>query len=78
MTLFVMADRPARSAPVASPCISVCQLDEHSVCVGCGRLIGEIAEWSRAGEERRREIVTQATLRRRAAREAAKKKQGAA
>lgn len=63
-----MAERSTSAAPVASPCISVCQLDEHSVCLGCGRLIGEIAEWSRAGESRRLEIVTQAALRRRAAR----------
>ena len=64
MTLFAMADRPASSTPVASPCVNVCKLDERSVCLGCGRLIGEIAEWSRASESRRREIVEQAALRR--------------
>ena len=42
---------------VASPCIGVCQLNAESVCLGCGRLIGEIVEWPRAGEARRRQIV---------------------
>lgn len=58
-----MADSP-RVTPVESPCVGVCQLDEHSVCGGCGRLIAEIAEWSRASEARRREIVRQAAVRR--------------
>ncbi len=58
-----MADSPSVT-PVESPCVGVCQLDERSVCSGCGRLIGEIAEWSRASEARRREIVTQAAVRR--------------
>ncbi len=51
--------------PVESPCVGVCQLDERSVCSGCGRLIGEIAEWARASEMRRREIVSEAAMRRR-------------
>lgn len=28
-----------------SPCIGVCELNEHQVCVGCGRSIAEIATW---------------------------------
>jgi predicted Fe-S protein YdhL (DUF1289 family) len=58
-----MADSP-RVMPVESPCVGVCQLDERSVCGGCGRLIAEIAEWSRASEARRREIVNKAAVRR--------------
>ena len=48
------------SDPVASPCVGVCQLDQRSICLGCGRLIGEIAEWSLATEARRRQIVEDA------------------
>ena len=34
---------------VASPCISVCQMDEDSgLCVGCLRTLDEIARWGRA------------------------------
>lgn len=48
---------------VASPCIGVCQLDAASECRGCGRLIGEIIEWPRATEPRRRDIVRLAAQR---------------
>lgn len=40
-----------------SPCIGVCKLNEDSFCVGCGRSIGEIAEWPRASRFRRRVLV---------------------
>lgn len=48
---------------VASPCIGICQLDTASECLGCGRLIGEIIEWPRAAETRRRDIVRLAAQR---------------
>jgi hypothetical protein len=54
---------PQPAAPVASPCNQVCVLDAQQVCVGCGRTLQEIAEWSRAGGERRRQIVAAARLR---------------
>lgn len=41
--------RPVDTAvtSVASPCISVCQMDPHTrLCVGCARTIEEIAGWS--------------------------------
>lgn len=49
--------------PVASPCVGICQLDPRNICFGCGRLIGEIAEWSMASEARRRQIVDDAARR---------------
>jgi predicted Fe-S protein YdhL (DUF1289 family) len=52
--------------PVASPCNKICRLDERQVCVGCGRTLDEIAEWSAAGESRRREIVERCAQRLRA------------
>ena len=54
------------SEPVVSPCVGICQLDPRSICFGCGRLIGEIAEWSGASEARRREIVDDAAARQQA------------
>jgi predicted Fe-S protein YdhL (DUF1289 family) len=51
---------PDPEPTVASPCIGVCQLDPASVCTGCGRSIGEIAEWSTASPGRQRDIVTAA------------------
>jgi predicted Fe-S protein YdhL (DUF1289 family) len=56
-------EKTAEGEPVASPCVGICQLDQRSVCLGCGRLIGEIAEWSAASEMRRREIAGDAARR---------------
>jgi predicted Fe-S protein YdhL (DUF1289 family) len=50
----------------ASPCVSVCQLDDaNALCIGCGRLIAEIAEWPAASEDRRWQILKSADTRRR-------------
>ncbi|WP_110948802.1 DUF1289 domain-containing protein [Pseudomonas bohemica] len=49
------------SPAVPSPCISVCRLDEHKVCTGCYRHVEDIREWRSASDQRRREIVQQAT-----------------
>jgi uncharacterized protein len=38
---------------VASPCIRQCCLDEHEVCMGCGRHLNEILTWSDATSEER-------------------------
>ena len=47
----------AQPAGVASPCVNICRLDAQGLCVGCRRTLGEIAEWSRAGDARRLEIL---------------------
>jgi hypothetical protein len=48
---------------VPSPCVNVCRLDAQGLCIGCRRTLDEIAEWSRAGEARRREILRELPLR---------------
>ncbi|MEP6883113.1 MAG: DUF1289 domain-containing protein [Gammaproteobacteria bacterium] len=50
--------------PVASPCVDICRLDAQGLCVGCRRTIGEITEWSRASDARRREILSELARRR--------------
>jgi predicted Fe-S protein YdhL (DUF1289 family) len=50
-------------AAVPSPCIDICRLDSRGICIGCRRTIDEIAEWSRASEARRREILRAVELR---------------
>jgi predicted Fe-S protein YdhL (DUF1289 family) len=52
-----LTDDASMDAPVPSPCIDICRLDAQGLCIGCRRTIGEIGEWSRASEARRREIV---------------------
>ena len=41
---------------VESPCISICRMKD-GLCEGCGRTLDEIAEWSTASDDRRREIL---------------------
>jgi len=53
--------RPA--ARTASPCRRLCTLDEHDVCVGCGRTIDEICGWSALDEAGRRRVCAAAAVR---------------
>ena len=41
---------------VASPCVNICRMKD-GLCEGCGRTLGEIAEWSMATDDRRRAIL---------------------
>ena len=29
-----------------TPCVGKCKLDQHAVCIGCGRSLQEIAQWT--------------------------------
>ncbi|MBK7163160.1 MAG: DUF1289 domain-containing protein [Sphingomonadales bacterium] len=47
-----------------SPCKAICTLDRSaSVCIGCGRTLGEIAEWGSATASRQHEIVRRSSAR---------------
>ena len=50
---------PEQQSAVQSPCIDICRLDPEGLCIGCRRTIGEISEWSRATDARRREILSE-------------------
>ncbi|MEZ3136149.1 DUF1289 domain-containing protein [Stutzerimonas kunmingensis] len=43
--------------PVASPCVSLCALDEDDLCVGCQRSADEIRRWGLMSNEERREVL---------------------
>ena len=43
-----------------SPCISVCVLDDHDVCMGCYRSASEITDWFMATDEQKREVLRRA------------------
>ncbi len=43
--------------PVASPCVSLCALDEDDLCVGCQRSADEIRCWGLMGNEERRDVL---------------------
>ena len=51
------------SAPLPSPCIRVCALDENDICVGCYRSMEEICAWSSASEAEKRGILENAVRR---------------
>ncbi len=48
---------------VASPCISLCALNEDDVCGGCYRTGQEISHWGSYTNEQRREVVRDANER---------------
>ena len=52
--------------PIKSPCIEVCALDDHNVCIGCYRTADEIIDWFAASDDRKR-VILEAVQRRRTA-----------
>ena len=48
---------PSLPAWVASPCISVCRMDDATgLCIGCLRTLDEIAAWGSLDDDARREV----------------------
>ena len=43
--------------PLASPCVRNCCLDEHNICMGCGRSLQEIVAWGTASERDKASIL---------------------
>ncbi len=57
----------AASGRIVSPCVRICCLDEHNVCLGCFRTLEEITRWGGSDDGERRAILA-ATRKRRAQR----------
>ena len=51
---------------IISPCIGVCQLNQHDYCIGCLRNRDEIALWASLDNEKRMAILQELKQRRRA------------
>lgn len=45
------------SDAVASPCISLCRLDDDDICQGCFRHLSEIRDWGRRPDAEKRQIL---------------------
>ncbi|MDG1164841.1 MAG: DUF1289 domain-containing protein [Porticoccaceae bacterium] len=43
--------------PVASPCTSICMLNEEGLCAGCYRTSEEIREWSSLDNHQRLDVL---------------------
>jgi predicted Fe-S protein YdhL (DUF1289 family) len=52
--------------PLASPCVQICALDEHDICIGCQRSASEITRWGRMQNAERREVLLRCRERARA------------
>lgn len=52
------------SRELASPCISVCLLNENDVCLGCYRSAEEITDWFMASAQQKQDILDRARDRR--------------
>ncbi|MDD2161095.1 MULTISPECIES: DUF1289 domain-containing protein [Pseudomonas] len=48
---------------VASPCRRQCCLDDHDICLGCGRTLQDILDWSKADRLRQCAICAAAEVR---------------
>lgn len=43
--------------PVASPCVSICALDDDDICIGCQRTAQEITRWGLMDNAERRAVL---------------------
>lgn len=55
-------EKPA--APVPSPCVRNCCLDDQDICLGCGRTLEEILAWTSLDAAGQREVLQRAARRR--------------
>jgi predicted Fe-S protein YdhL (DUF1289 family) len=44
---------------LSSPCVRVCKLDQHNICLGCKRTLEEIARWQQYTEQEKQEVLQQ-------------------
>jgi len=49
---------PAGEAPLPSPCVSICVLNNDDICVACYRTGDEISRWGRMSNIEKREVYT--------------------
>lgn len=57
MSAMIDFDPAGDGGKLPSPCINVCKMNPRTgLCEGCFRTIDEIAQWSSATEERKRQV----------------------
>lgn len=42
---------------INSPCISDCRINEYNMCMGCGRTVEQIVQWSTYNDNERENIM---------------------
>jgi hypothetical protein len=54
------ADSALRPTMIESPCIKTCTLDARSgLCLGCGRTVDEIAQWTAMSAAERARVMAE-------------------
>ena len=53
----VTRENPVRPGYPASPCTSICTLDDVNICVGCRRTLDEIVAWSGMSAEQQWAVI---------------------
>ena len=61
--IFKKKEKASVEKPVASPCVSICALDENDVCIGCHRSAEEIVGWGKMDNGQRRETLAKSEQR---------------
>jgi len=51
---------PTPPSPTTSPCVRLCTLNDDDTCVGCGRTLDDIRQWSTMSDEARAACVSRA------------------
>lgn len=49
---------------IGSPCVRICCLDDHNICLGCFRTVEDITDWGEASDDERMTILKEAQQRR--------------
>ncbi len=49
---------PDDEAPLPSPCVSICVLNDEDICVGCYRSGTEISRWGHMNNAEKRDVHT--------------------
>ncbi len=55
--------KPTGKQEVKSPCRLVCRLNEKGMCIGCFRMLDEIANWETMSNEEKFDVLRKAHLR---------------
>ena len=50
--------RETRAGVIKTPCRLVCRLEDN-LCVGCGRSVDQIRNWSTYSDEQREQIISE-------------------
>jgi uncharacterized protein len=56
-------EQPKDKPEIKSPCRLVCRLNQSGMCVGCYRMLDEIANWEIMTNDERFEVLKKAHLR---------------